>query len=378
MRIGAPAPQSTEQASAPPARNGAAAPARFGALLQQHLTEPRDRIEISRNDVRLAIDEIRGGGLLWAGARLASTPAAGTASRPNAAGYAAYTQLAGTRGADPFGWRTTTRRLGDEVAPGFGTIFERQIQQESGFDPDVAFGFRRSSAGAEGIAQLMPQYYPGVDRTDPQASLAAAAETMQHYLTAHDGDVRRALASYNAGLGRVRSLVDAHGAAWERALPAETRSYLEAILGSASPRIETGPNAAEPAVFGGRGPGGVLTWPLDQPLAQHAAGGALSLLGSGGAAVRAPADGTVSAIDRAAGLARIVLAHGNGWETSLGGVSAPELALGDRVRRGDTLGTLPGGPGAALEFAVTLEGRALDPTRYFLGNGSSKRTALGG
>ena len=104
------------------------------------------------------------------------------------------------------------------MGPGFGDVFEAQIQQESGFDPEVAFGYRRSSAGAEGIAQLMPQYYAGVNRRDPEASLNAAAQSMRHYLAANGGDVRKALASYNAGLGTVQSLVAAHGAQWERGL----------------------------------------------------------------------------------------------------------------------------------------------------------------
>ncbi|MSP21477.1 MAG: hypothetical protein EXR66_00365 [Dehalococcoidia bacterium] len=61
---------------------------------------------------------------------------------------------------DHFGWRELARRTGEEiVGPGFGALFEAQIQQESGFDTDVVRGYRRSSAGAEGIAQLMPQYY---------------------------------------------------------------------------------------------------------------------------------------------------------------------------------------------------------------------------
>ena len=45
-------------------------------------------------------------------------------------------------------------------------IFLRQINQESGFNPNA-----RSSAGAVGIAQIVPRWHPGVDATDPVASL---------------------------------------------------------------------------------------------------------------------------------------------------------------------------------------------------------------
>ena len=45
------------------------------------------------------------------------------------------------------------------------------------------------------------------------------------------GDVRRALASYNWGIGRVRKAVVGHGVGWEGQLPLETRDYLRKILG---------------------------------------------------------------------------------------------------------------------------------------------------
>lgn len=121
------------------------------------------------------------------------------------------------------------------IGPGYGALFEQQIHQESGFAPDVVTGQRRSSAGAEGIAQLMSQYYPHVNRTDPAQSLRAGAQSMQQYLRAWSGNVRKAIASYNAGMGRVQSAVAARGAAWEAALPQETRDYLSAIVGDARP-----------------------------------------------------------------------------------------------------------------------------------------------
>ncbi|MSQ41469.1 MAG: hypothetical protein EXR65_00290 [Dehalococcoidia bacterium] len=183
--------------------------------MQQQLAEPRGGVERARQ----AVDALRDGGALRV--ELASAAASRRATAELAAGLP---YAGGDGGTDHFGWRSLTRRLGEDVVvPGFGMIFEQQINQESGFAPEVAFGLRRSRAGAEGIAQLMPQYYPGVDRADPQASLNAAALTMKHYLAAFDGDTRKALAAYNAGLGRVQALVQAHGDDWQRALPLETR-----------------------------------------------------------------------------------------------------------------------------------------------------------
>ena len=114
-----------------------------------------------------------------------------------------------------------------EVARSYGLpeeTFYKQITQESGWQPDVIYGRRKSSAGAEGIAQIMRQYHPGVDPADPRASLQYAGKLMQNYLGQYGGDMRKALAAYNAGPGAVQF----HGG-----VPpyAETQAYLQAILG---------------------------------------------------------------------------------------------------------------------------------------------------
>lgn len=99
-------------------------------------------------------------------------------------------------------------------------VFLRQIAQESGFNPNA-----RSSAGALGIAQIMPSTAAGwhVDPMNPQAALRAAAQHMAGYLRAYHGDWRLALAAYNAGPGAVAKY---HG------VPpyAQTQSYVHSIL----------------------------------------------------------------------------------------------------------------------------------------------------
>lgn len=77
-------------------------------------------------------------------------------------------------------------------------LFQRQIQQESGFDPNA-----RSGAGALGIAQIVPSAHPGVDPLDPKAALDYAATWMRQLTDRYGGDVRKALAAYNAGPGAV-------------------------------------------------------------------------------------------------------------------------------------------------------------------------------
>ncbi|MCC6174900.1 MAG: lytic transglycosylase domain-containing protein [Chloroflexi bacterium] len=99
--------------------------------------------------------------------------------------------------------------------------FERQIQQESGFDP-AAFN---AGSGATGVAQIVPRFHPGVDPHDPLASLDYAADWMAHLIATRNG-WPRALAAYNWG---PMNAVDWDGR--RESLPEETQHYLDVILG---------------------------------------------------------------------------------------------------------------------------------------------------
>jgi soluble lytic murein transglycosylase-like protein len=133
-------------------------------------------------------------------------------------------------------WADLARSIGGQyLSPQVADVFTRQMALESGnFDPAVIDGTRVSPAGAEGIAQLMPSSYPNVNRRDPVASLQAAASKMSTNLQLFGGDLRKALAAYNAGAGAVGALVARLGPAWETGLQPETQTYLRSLLGSAS------------------------------------------------------------------------------------------------------------------------------------------------
>ncbi|MGE3962128.1 MAG: transglycosylase SLT domain-containing protein [Dehalococcoidia bacterium] len=334
----------------------------FDAVLSRHLSQPRSDIAAIRSEIA-AIRSGAGFSLRAPSAGggdegSASISTAGFASIPGWLDAQLAAQATGDT-VDPYGWRGASREIAERIiGPGYGALFERQIDQESGFNPDVVYGVRVSTAGAEGIAQLMPQYYPNVNRTDPISGLTAGAETMRHYLNAWDGDVRKALASYNAGLGRVQSLVNAHGANWEAGLPAETRSYLAAILGDAAP-VYTGGSSSSSAVFGGRGAGGVLTAPLAGAVEKREGTLSVDYFGAAGAAVQSPTDGVV--VEASPG--RLVLDHGNGWRTVLEGVS-PEVGVGASVKRSQAIGAL--GSGGQLRLGVTVNGQAVNPAPYLL------------
>lgn len=106
-------------------------------------------------------------------------------------------------------------------------LFERQINQESGFNP-----WAYSPAGAEGIAQFMPATAAsmGVNPWDPVSSLWGAANLMSQ-LNRQFGNYAMALAAYNAGPGAVQYAINVGGNSWYYYLPYETQNYVAVIMG---------------------------------------------------------------------------------------------------------------------------------------------------
>ena len=95
------------------------------------------------------------------------------------------------------------------------------MQQESGFRPCAV-----SVKGARGLMQLMPatlEQFKVEDAFDPAANVEAGATYLKQLLDKYKGDLKLALAAYNAGPGAV----DRAGA-----IPdiKETRDYVESIL----------------------------------------------------------------------------------------------------------------------------------------------------
>jgi len=85
-----------------------------------------------------------------------------------------------------------------------------------------------SGAGAQGLFQLMPGTAKdlglrGNEAFDPVKSAQAAAKYLAQLLNANNGDLPKALASYNWGIGNVQK----HGMAL---MPEETRSYIPRVL----------------------------------------------------------------------------------------------------------------------------------------------------
>jgi hypothetical protein len=131
---------------------------------------------------------------------------------------------------------TDYREIARQKAQKYGLlpqVFERQIQAESGFNPKAI-----SSAGARGIAQIMPATAKGwgVNPDDPVAALDAAAKNMAGYIKTYLGgkqpgqvsDPMQLRAAYEKGL---RAYNAGPGAVEASKKYAETNRYVQKIIG---------------------------------------------------------------------------------------------------------------------------------------------------
>lgn len=154
---------------------------------------------------------------------------------------------------------------GSRGAPGAGgDTFNKMIRQESRGNQFNRSGKPlTSSAGAIGIAQVMPKTAPEAARlaglpfddnryrNDREYNLALGKAYYEKQL-ADFGDERLAAAAYNAGPGAVRSALKKGGPnGWVNHVPAETRNYLKSVFGGgASAGVSTPTGGAKPASTG--------------------------------------------------------------------------------------------------------------------------------
>jgi hypothetical protein len=102
-------------------------------------------------------------------------------------------------------------------------FFIRLLFQESGFDPGSV-----SHAGAQGIAQFMPETAASVglkNPFDPLQAIPAAARLLRN-LVDKFGNLGLAAAAYNAGPGRIQNWLS-----HKSSLPNETKGYVKIITG---------------------------------------------------------------------------------------------------------------------------------------------------
>lgn len=126
----------------------------------------------------------------------------------------------------------------DAAASKYGidpAVLKGLIKQESGFNPDAG-----SSAGAQGLTQLMPGTASSLGVTnlhDPAQSIDGGAHYLKMQLDRFGGDYSKALAAYNAGPGAVQRF---------GGIPpySETQNYVKNVLAFAQQYRQDGGTAA--------------------------------------------------------------------------------------------------------------------------------------
>jgi soluble lytic murein transglycosylase-like protein len=126
----------------------------------------------------------------------------------------------------------------DAAASKYGidpAVLKGLIKQESGFNPNAG-----SSAGAQGLTQLMPGTASAMGVTnlhDPAQSIDGGAHYLKMQLDRFGGDYSKALAAYNAGPGAVERY---------NGIPpyAETQNYVKNVLAFAQQYRQDGGTAA--------------------------------------------------------------------------------------------------------------------------------------
>jgi murein DD-endopeptidase MepM/ murein hydrolase activator NlpD len=124
-----------------------------------------------------------------------------------------------------FGGTIQTAAKANGIDP---AILAGLLEVESRWRDDVIYGKTRSKKGARGIAQIMPEYHPGVNYDDPNASINYAAKYLSSLQRQFGGDMRLALIAYNAGPGNVEK--------YRGPIPgdAESSSYYSNVIKSAA------------------------------------------------------------------------------------------------------------------------------------------------
>ena len=102
-------------------------------------------------------------------------------------------------------------------------LLAKMAEQESNYDPGV-----QSSAGAQGIMQIVPRWHPDVDPFNAPDAIAYAGALLRKHFNKF-GSWQKALAAYNAGSTKLQTEISENGVNWLANMPAETQKYVARI-----------------------------------------------------------------------------------------------------------------------------------------------------
>ena len=105
----------------------------------------------------------------------------------------------------PLGFGETIQKAAtkENIPP---AILAGLLHQETHYIPKYVYGTEKSSAGAVGIGQFMPDTAEqmGVDPYDPESSIYGAAKYLRHLMDNYGFDLPTAIYAYNAGPGTIQ------------------------------------------------------------------------------------------------------------------------------------------------------------------------------
>ena|ERR1700690_354249 len=107
-------------------------------------------------------------------------------------------------------------------------LLARIAWQESHFRSDIISGAMKSPAGAVGIMQLLPQYFPGAGNS-VLADIATAARFIAN-LYQRFNDWQLAVAAYDWGGGNVHQEISSDGKPTLDRMPLETQNYVREVF----------------------------------------------------------------------------------------------------------------------------------------------------
>lgn len=147
--------------------------------------------------------------------------------------------ISGRKGSRSFalgGFPNRSRRIGATMSVWPDELLEKHILAESAGDPNAV-----SSAGAKGLAQIMPDtardpgfgVEPVSDPNDPEEARRFMKEYMGAMLEEFDGNPKDALRAYNWGPGNVKEWID--NGRNPQDLPDETKDY----IGKLGPEVDS-------------------------------------------------------------------------------------------------------------------------------------------